>query len=205
MQLGSNELIGEGFKFVIDGEPIFKLESDKNGRLLISLDLYSPDDELLISVARNEWITGDPLPWDFEFGFNTLTLRRKTRDVSLHIDARKMPTKMTAKLWRRSQSFTVTPRALLFNGKSRELRVNHMAIVNMQLSVDSDSGTFSFLTDPGRPGCMITSGDQTKRIDLGIAKSEEFKRVQKTDSPATGLILHPGSTFTMMAEEPKKE
>lgn len=69
IEVGSNLFIGDGFKLAVDHEALVQLDSDEQGCLLISVDLYDRNDLLLASIVRNEWITGDPLPWDFEFGF----------------------------------------------------------------------------------------------------------------------------------------
>ena len=65
VEAGSNQFIGSGFKFVVDGEPLLRIRPDTEGRLLLSLNLYGPDDSLLMMISENEWIAGHPLAWIF--------------------------------------------------------------------------------------------------------------------------------------------
>jgi hypothetical protein len=58
-------VLGEGTFLEIDGENILGFHMGE-GNLEVSLRLFSPGDELLLEIDRNEWISGDPLPWDIE-------------------------------------------------------------------------------------------------------------------------------------------
>jgi hypothetical protein len=116
VEAGSNQFVGSGFKFVVDEEPLLSLRTDEAGRLLLSVNLYGPDDELLLVISDNEWISGDPLPWDIEYGYNVLTLRRAERRVSLDIDARSVPVAIAGEMWRKNQNFSLRHDSLKFNG-----------------------------------------------------------------------------------------
>ncbi len=107
VEVGSNQLVGAGFKFVVDQIPLLELKKNIEHHLLLSMDLYDPEDNLLISITDNEWISGDPLPWDFEYNFNWLRLRRKDRVVSIEIDARKEPLSLLGDLYLKKQNFSI--------------------------------------------------------------------------------------------------
>jgi hypothetical protein len=53
--------------------------------------LYDRDDNLLALIHENEWLAGDPLPWDLEASFRRLTLRHKRGVVALALDATAEP------------------------------------------------------------------------------------------------------------------
>src|SRR5687768_6594028 len=51
IDVGSNIFFGDGFKFAVDQEPILQIESDDEGKLLVSADLYDGNDSLLASIV----------------------------------------------------------------------------------------------------------------------------------------------------------
>jgi hypothetical protein len=74
----------------IHGEEILSLSlGTKN--LEISLKLFSESNELLVQIDKNEWITGDPLPWDIEANWQTLALRERAHKISISLDAKNPP------------------------------------------------------------------------------------------------------------------
>ena len=63
--IGLSLIIGEGDIIQIDSESLLSLFINE-GRLEISLKLYDKSDRLVFHVERNEWMSGDPFPWDME-------------------------------------------------------------------------------------------------------------------------------------------
>ena len=147
IELGSNLFIGDGFKFEVDNEPLLKIERDKEGRILVSLELYDSDDVRLASVVQNEWITGDPLPWDFESDYRWLKLRRKKRDIALFIDARAQPIQLNGDFWRKAQNFSIKREFLLFNGVTENFKSVNNVFDRCKLRVDTTKSNFSIAPD----------------------------------------------------------
>jgi hypothetical protein len=90
----------------IDGEALVSLYRAED-RLEISLKLFSQNDDLLVEIERNEWISGDPLPWDIEADWQTLTLRERARRISLSIDASENPVRITGEFWKSGELYYI--------------------------------------------------------------------------------------------------
>ncbi|HVN43678.1 MAG TPA: SEC-C metal-binding domain-containing protein [Steroidobacteraceae bacterium] len=152
---GTNLFVGAGFKFVVDDEQLLELRRDSAGRLLLTVSLRDADDRVLLSMVDNEWVTGDPLPWDFEYGYNVVKLRRAQRRVALEIDARATPVQITGELWRKGQQFGVSGPNLTFDGVSRMLAFRGIAFVGSSLTADTRTGTFGIRGYGGLQTCMV--------------------------------------------------
>ncbi len=148
VKAGGVLFVGQGVKIVVDGEALLQLDADDDGRLHVSLDLYDRDDACLLLIRQNEWITGDPLAWDIEFGSRWLKLRRKKRDVALFIDARAQPVQVKADVWRKGQNFSIRPDSLLFNGVVEDIGFEDLELDGMMLAVDTVRAKFSIVPDP---------------------------------------------------------
>ncbi len=148
VKAGGILFVGQGVKIVVDGEALLQLDADDDGRLQVSLDLYDRDDARLLSIRQNEWITGDSLAWDIEFGIRWLRIRRRRRDVALFIDARTQPVQVNADLWRRGQNFSITPDSLLFNGVVENIGFKDVELEGVMLAVDTTRAKFSIRADP---------------------------------------------------------
>jgi hypothetical protein len=51
VEAGSNQFVGSGFKFAVDEETLLAIRTDVAGRLLLSMCLYDPDDNLLLLIS----------------------------------------------------------------------------------------------------------------------------------------------------------
>ena len=69
---------GDGDFFIVDDESLLSIEIYE-GKLELSMKLYDENDNLLAEIERNEWISGDPLPWDIESRYQWLRIRRRQR------------------------------------------------------------------------------------------------------------------------------
>jgi hypothetical protein len=180
---GSNLFVGAGFKFVVDGEPLLELRRDAQGRLTLTVALRDAEDNLLMSMVDNEWVTGDPLPWDLEFHYNLVRLRRAERRVALEIDARSTPVTISGDLWRKGQQLGVSGRELRFNGVARGLAFIGIGFVGMSLTVDTQARTFHMKPAGGVRGCLLPAiRDQQQWLQLA---TEEFEK-QCREAPLSG-------------------
>ena len=162
---------------MVADEPLLKLERSQEGRLLLSLTVYDKHDSLLMAIEKNEWITGDPLPWDFEFDYNQLTLRRKRGDIALTIDARQRPTDLRADLWRRGQNFAFKPHGMFFNGVVSDIGLAHIGLVNAMLVANLKISQFQIVPDPkyGENMELVSWPDPIERFNRGLKGFERLK------------------------------
>jgi 5-methylcytosine-specific restriction endonuclease McrA len=87
---GSVTVVGAGTFLRIGGEDIIGFHLGE-GNLEINLRIYSESDDLLLHIDRNEWISGDPLPWDIEADWQMLTLRERARRITVSLNAKTVP------------------------------------------------------------------------------------------------------------------
>ena len=65
---GGIQFVNDGFILIVDDEPLLTLDQSEKGTLEISLSFYDKEDNLLSLIDHNQWISGDPIVWDIEFG-----------------------------------------------------------------------------------------------------------------------------------------
>jgi hypothetical protein len=177
VQVGTNYLVGPGFKFTVDGAPLLSLDRDSDGRLQLSLDLYDAADSLLLTIHNNEWITGDPMPWDVEFSHRKFVLRRKRGEVTLSINARRAPILLHGQLWRKGQLFEMNNRVLRFNGVVREVNVSEIGFVGSSFSADTTSGLFQIVPDPRFGAAMqVSEADRLLRLEMCFAALRDLEQ-----------------------------
>jgi len=113
--IGSTKFIGQGKIICVDEEALVSVNIEHE-RLQLSIKLYDKNDNLVSQIMNNEWIAGNPLPWDLQAGFQMLTIRRKIGDISLGIDARQVPITIRADIWRKKQNYRIDPNEILADG-----------------------------------------------------------------------------------------
>jgi len=167
VNVGTNQFVGEGSFLLVDGETLLSMNIDDQ-RLELSLKLYNQNDELAIEIERNEWISGDVLPWDLECEFQHLRLRRKLRDIQLEVDAREFPINVRADLWRKGQNFQLTPDTLTFNGVVKDSGFTNLCLVGLRLEADTSKKAFTFGPDP-RYGSGILVSEANVKVRIANA------------------------------------
>jgi hypothetical protein len=176
VHVGTNDFVGPGFKFVVDGEPLLALDADESGRLQLSLDLYDSSDSLLATIHRNEWSAGDPLPWDIEFSHRRLQLRRKRSELTLSINATEEPLRLRGQLWRHEQLFEMDAAALRFNGVGRNVSFVELGFVGMYLSADTTTGSFQIVPEPRFGQAMfVIWPDRAERLEKCFAALQQLE------------------------------
>jgi hypothetical protein len=175
IEIATNFFVGAGFKFLVNDEPLLQIRANQDGRLLISLDLYDEDNNQLLSVIDNEWIMGDPLPWDFEFSENFLRLRLKERDIRIVLDARSIPFKISGTFWRHGQNFAINAEQLVFNGVLKGIGFAYLGLVALTLKVDIPKAQFSIAPDLrlGK-GMFVSWPDPAERLKKSIDAYKEL-------------------------------
>ena len=170
MHIGSLTLVGEGPFIRIDGEDLLSLYLGEK-RLEISLQLYDENDNLLLLIERNEWIAGDPLPWDLEADWQLLILRERHRKISLSLNAKLIPMQVTADLWRSGKLIKLDANGIQISGVlARGVHLAEMALIGAQLeistktlSIGSSKGAV-ILTWPNRRERLWRARDAWRRL-----------------------------------------
>ena len=176
VNVGTSQIIGTGDLVAIDGENVLSLNMNNN-RIEISATLYDPQNQLLAKIENNEWISGDPLPWDLESGFKWLRIRRKKRDVALEINAKSYPIDMLVNIWKNQHNLRFSPKQIIWESEKTHVRFAHKCFVGMRISADTTKSTFTLSPDP-RIGkfAIITDLNRKKRIRKGLKVWEEISR-----------------------------
>ncbi len=173
--IGNNQFVGEGDFILVDQDSLLSL-SVNSGRLELSIKLYDHNDQLLVHIENNEWISGDPMPWDLKSSFQWLRIRHKLRNIALEIDARKIPIKLRANLYRKGQNFQLNPRQIIFNGIVQNVGFVNLCFVALRLVADTSSRQFKLEPDPrfGK-GILVSWPDIQERIEKGLKAWEQLK------------------------------
>ena len=177
ISFGSVQFVGDGPFIVVDGESLISLRLGDEDQLEFSVSIYDSGDEQLLLIKNNEWQTGDPGPWDFEFKYNYLKLRRKKRDIGLEIDAREKPLVVRADVWKNKQNISLGPTDVLINGVIKNSGMNHLCLVGLRIEIDTGRETTSIAPDPRYGGGMFVSeADIAERLRKG---REAWLRLQE--------------------------
>lgn len=174
VSVGTNQFVGDGNFLLVDGENLLSIGINE-GRLELSMKLYDKKDNLVAEIEHNEWISGNPLPWDLESKFQWLRIRRKLRDIELEIDASKYPIDVRADMWRKGQNFQLNPDQLLFNGVVKQAGFINLCLVALRLEANTAEKKFAIVPDPrfGK-GHLVSESDIRKRVEMGLRAWEQL-------------------------------
>lgn len=179
VQLGSNEFIGNGTILKVDNVPLLRLCRGEKGTLELSVPLYGQDGKLLALIENNEWITGDPLPWDFEFGIKWMTVRERCGLISLTIDARKFPVLVRGQLWYKGYFFKIGKDDLSMNKENADVHnglFRNLCFVSMELQMNTDQENSSFGSNGEfGTGLLVSEPDRLKRVLNGIRAWQQLE------------------------------
>lgn len=172
LQLGSVLMVGGGTLLEIDDFPLITVDLDNKGILQVSTSLYDEHDNLLAKVHKNEWVAGDPLPWDLEFGVRWLTLRERKRKISVHVDARKFPVYLRGQLWYKGNQFKIDKSGIKSIGSYINgvfLGLDKLALVAQKIQIDSVSGEIKIISnDKQDRGCIVSQPTPMLRMMEGL-------------------------------------
>ena len=168
VNIGNSQFIGIGDFLVVDGENLLSLRINE-GKLEVSIKLYDQNDILVADIRNNEWISGNPLPWDMEASFQLLKIRRKLRDIEFSLDARTEPIDLRADMWRKKQNFQLRSNEIFFNGVKTNITLSNMCYVALRLEADTTKNSFSIVPDSrfGK-GKLIVYPNKQERIRRGL-------------------------------------
>jgi len=159
MQLGSNPVVGDGIILEVDDFPLLELGLSDEKIVQVTVSLYDQSDTLLALIERNEWITGDPLPWDLEFGTRWIKVRERKGRVSLIVDARRFPISVQGRLWHKGHGFRINKAGIIIDGEqARGGGVQNLGLVASRLRLNTEDHTVELKPDP-RFGQMVFVSD----------------------------------------------
>ena len=170
VRVGSVELIYPGVKFSVDDDQLMALSIGPDQNIQVSLTAYDQGGTLSCLIENNEWISGDPAPWDVEAGYHTLRISNKLRDIALSIDARRYPIAVQAKLWKHGTAIRISEQGVTIRTKSQNLGFSNIALFGASLEMDSRTGSVTLGVAPGLPHLTLISA-RTPRERLWQAQA----------------------------------
>jgi hypothetical protein len=134
--LGSITIVGEGPFLKIDGTDILSLDMGPKN-LEVSLKLFSETNELLVEIDHNEWVSGDPMPWDIETDWQKLILREKARKISISLDAKQKPLRIEGEFWCSTQKIKINKDKVMVHGRTT-MGLSNLALVGGGVDLNTE-------------------------------------------------------------------
>ena len=105
----------------VNGESLLGINISDDGFIGLSLKLYDENDNLVMEIIDNEWISGDFLAWDIEVSYKWIKIRPKKRKIILDIKIDGI-IKIKADLWRRRSNIKLSPEKLEIIGNDGNIK-----------------------------------------------------------------------------------
>jgi hypothetical protein len=109
VRLGGLLLLGTGDLLSVDGRPVLSVHRGESDNLEISAELRDRDDELVASIAYNEWV-GDARLWDIESKPQSLKMRFKKGEIAVSVSCGTNIVSISGNLWACGQRYQITDR-----------------------------------------------------------------------------------------------
>lgn len=160
---GSNLFIGNGDFIRVDNENLFLIRISEDGYLQISVKIFDDQNNKLIEIVDNEWLSGDPFTWDIEAYHQKIIIRKKLRKILLDINAKKYPIKIKAELWYKKVHFKLDNNAIAIDGIiSRTIKFSNLCFVAGFIDINLEKGWAL------NGNTVIVEPDINKKIQKGI-------------------------------------
>lgn len=138
IHIGSLAMVAEGPIIEIDGVSLLALSIGKAGDLRVSVDLYDESDRRLARIKDNIWEAEDPFPWDLEFGYRHLVVRRARGSIALELDLRGEEPQLKGQLWYGGHSIDLGNRGIRFEAGGG---ISEMTLDGFAVKLDTATGT----------------------------------------------------------------
>lgn len=161
VEIGSNYLVGAGFKLFVDDVSLLRMRCE-DGRLLLSLDVRDDLGQDQLVIVDNEWVTGPKLPWDLEYHYNYIKVRSGRGNVTLEVDARTEPICIYGKLKLQGSEFVMRPDSLQVGLKKGCAGLENLGLVLLQLVIDTNNDVVHVEPAPGFGQGVIVSWPEPK-------------------------------------------
>jgi hypothetical protein len=144
IKLASNFFMAKSPFIEIDGEEMLSLIVSDEGAIALSCKIYDQNDDLILELKENEWITGIDTPWDVQYKFNYIKVRSKPRHILLEIDARsdEEPVKMRANMYRHGAFIEMSPSKIGVGGL-KALQFENCTFLDATFVIDTKAKTWS--------------------------------------------------------------
>jgi hypothetical protein len=183
ISIGSVQFIGDSGIIVIDNECLLSIGIDNSAsynnidRLTISVKLYDADDQLLARIDDNEWVSGDPKPWDIIAKWQYLKISRHLGDISLEINAKKDPIKIKGHIWRKKQHIILSDAVHIANGDVITNSIYELCLVGMSIDIDTSTKTLSLKPfSKTKKAALVSEPNRKKRIRKGLHTWNELNK-----------------------------
>lgn len=180
LSVGSNQFIGDGRLIMVDTEDLVSIGLNEDGRLDLSVNLYDNKDKLIAKISHNEWQSGDTFPWDLQSSYQRISIRSRSRNISLEIDARKYPIEVRGDFWWKKQNFKLGNDWTTLNPETMSIKVGNLCFVGGCFIADSITNALKIVRDPryGRM-MMISNADVQERLKEGFKALETLRAESK--------------------------
>lgn len=170
--VGNNEFVNDNEIITIDGEKIIELSQNEQGAINLSLSLYDSDNNPLLQIVDNEWVSGDYLPWDIEAGFQYLILRQKKGKIALRIDTRQNFITLTGTIYYNRLELKLTEKRLF----SQNINMTDTCFVGSTIMFDTKQKTITLTVHPiYKTSKIVVEPVKSVRIRKGLKLFEEIK------------------------------
>lgn len=180
-ELGGNQIVGKQFKLVVDDVCLFSISLDDNNRMLFNMLLYDENDKKVLEIIKNKWVSGDYIPWDIEFGFRWIKLRKKARDISLFLDMRNFPITVTGKMWRNGCLFKLSKNEVKIDNLGTSFSVSNLGLVGCYLKANTISKEISLEPDPNT--ILVSGPDSNTRFIKAFIEYTKLSKKFPLTSP----------------------
>jgi hypothetical protein len=76
------------------------------------MSLYDQQDRLILLIENNEWLSGNPSPWDIDASYQKLEIREKKGQIALDLNLKETPIRLRARLWWKGHMISISPLSL---------------------------------------------------------------------------------------------
>jgi len=133
-----------------------------------------------LEIERNEWISGDPLPWDIQADWQKLTLRESARQISLSLDLKTVPLELKSELWRKGKRVSLNNRGIFLDDRPVMCGIEELALVG--LTVDLDTSKWSMKPASHNPyGLIVSWSDRKERLRKA---RDEWRKIKAANEKA---------------------
>ncbi|MBB4198510.1 hypothetical protein GGD83_002311 [Rhodoblastus sphagnicola] len=180
--LGGIIVVNEGPFLVMDGENVVSLNNIDNS-LHISLRLYDESDNLILEIENNEWVSGDPLPWDIEARWQYLRIRDNSRKVSVCLNAKAQPLEFQGVFYKGGHVANISKDKISLRSNSDppiRVSMQNFALVGLALEIKQDQVSL-----PATPygGAIVSWPNKRERLWKAREYWRKLKRSSVSDGP----------------------
>ena len=164
MAVGPALFVGQGSIITINKQEILGLYLNSENALELSLRVFDEANNSILNIERNEWISGDCLPWDIKSDWRKLTIRSKARQVIISIDATSNPISLQGRLWSFPGTIKMGKQGVHIDVGSK-INVCRAAFINIGINVDvGESSNAVSLMNPTMNGRIDTRNISLKQM-----------------------------------------